>query len=146
MIDILKAVGDRGERALRRTLFGVAGAFLLVAALVFAGGALVEALAALMPRYAALGLGAMFLGAAALMFFLLARRKDAASPPAAAQTADTRRAFTLPRDWRGALHFALIEEAQERPARAAALAALAGLVLGALEGFDEAGKKKPHDA
>jgi FtsH-binding integral membrane protein len=146
MIDILKAVGDRGERAFRRTLYGVAGALLLVSALAFASAAIVEALTALMPRHAALGLGALFLLFAALVCFFFARPKAAPHAPALAQAANAPRAFTAPGDWRSALHLALIEEAQERPARAAALAALAGLVLGALEGFDEAGKEKPHDA
>lgn len=145
MIDILRAVGDRSERAVQRALFAVAGAGLLVAALGFASAAIVEALASLMPRYAALAIGALFLGLGAAILLALSRRKDA--PPAPPQTGTgSQAAFTAPGDWRSALHLALVEEAQERPARAAALAALAGLVLGALEGFDDARKEKPHDA
>jgi membrane-bound ClpP family serine protease len=142
MTGILRAVGERSERALRRGIFAFAGAGLVVVALGFAGAAMVEALAALMPRFAALGLASAALFVAAAILFSLARQKTAEKDPAP-KGAAALSAFASPGDWRGALNLALIEEAKEKPARAAALAALAGLILGVLEGLDEKGAAKP---
>ena len=132
MNDILRALGDRGERALRRSVWLFAGAGLIVIGLGFAGAALVEILVGILPRSAALGAATVFLLVVGAVCVSQASRKEPAPPR---QTT-----FAATGDWRGALNVALVEEARQRPARAAALAALAGLILGALEGLDEAKK------
>ena len=141
MIDLLRAIGEKSERAVRRSVWAFAGAGLAVLALGFAGAAAVEALAAVMPRYLALACGAI--GLLGLAAFCFARTKShnvaRATAPASPQPLA---AFSAGADWRAALNLALIEDARERPARAAALAALAGLILGALEGFEESQGKQ----
>ncbi len=137
MIGLLRAVGERGERALRRGVWSFAGAGLIVVALGFAGAAIVEALAAFLPRYAALGAATLFLLIAAAVCFSLASKKSDAAPADAPAPQSAQAAFAAPADWRSALNLALVEEAREKPARAAALAALAGLILGVLEGLDD---------
>jgi hypothetical protein len=132
MISLLRAVGARGEEALRRGVLAFAGAGLVVVSLGFAGAAIVEALSEILPRGGAFAVAALFLLIAASVCFSLSARRGAKAGAAP----DAQAAFAAPADWRSALHLALAEEAREKPARAAALAALAGLVLGALEGFD----------
>lgn len=141
MIDLFRAVSLRGEQALRRGAWSFAGVGLIVLAFGFGAAALVEALSAVIPRYAALGAAAFSLIIAAAVCFFLARGPGA-PPPAAPTAAAAQAAFAAPGDWRSALNRALIEEAREKPARAAALAALAGLILGVLEGLDDAPKAK----
>lgn len=151
MIDLFRFFGERGEQALRRSVLFFAGAGLVVIALGFCAAAIVEALGAVIPRYAALGAAAVFLLGAAAISFALARDPAKASPASgssasgASASSATQSAFSSPGDWRSALNFALIEEAREKPARAAALAALAGLILGVLEGLDDGknGKSGP---
>ncbi|NWG92127.1 MAG: hypothetical protein HXY21_06410 [Parvularculaceae bacterium] len=137
MNDILRALGDRGERALRRSVWLFAGAGLIVIGLGFAGAALVEILVGILPRSAALGAATAFLLVVGAVCVSQANRKE---PPASDPAPPRQAAFAATGDWRGALNVALAEEARQRPARAAALAALAGLILGALEGLDEAKK------
>jgi FtsH-binding integral membrane protein len=140
VIDILGAIGNRGERALRRSIWLIAGAGLVVIGLGFAAAALVEVLVAVLPRYAALGVATVFLLVVGAVCISQASRKGtSAADPAPPQQA----ASAAAGDWRGALNFALVEEARQRPARAAARAALAGLILGALDGLDEAKKEGP---
>lgn len=137
MIDLMRAIGERGETAVRRGLWAFAGAGLSVLALGFAAAAIVEGLAALMPRYLALGCGALALVVAAgLCFTRLIGHEDARANAPPAAPVPPLAAFGGA-DWKSALSLALVEEAREKPARAAALAALAGLILGALEGFEE---------
>jgi len=140
MIDLLRAIGERSESAVRRSLWAFAGAGLVVLAIGFAGAAMVEFLATLMPRYLALGCGALSMFILAAIFFAqVASHRQAAektaSPPAQPLAA------IGGADWKSALGLALVEEARDKPARAAALAALAGLILGALEGFEESRAK-----
>jgi hypothetical protein len=137
MIDLLRMIGARGEHAVRRGLWAFAGAGLAVLALGFAGAAMVEGLSLVMPRYLALGAAALALFiAAGICFARLAHHEKAGAqaPPAAAVHP---LAGLGAADWKSALSLALVEEAREKPARAAALAALAGLILGALEGFED---------
>lgn len=145
MIGFLRAIGERGENAVRQGLWAFAGAGLIVLALGFAAGALVEALTLLMPRYAALGCGALALLIAAAICFAKISRHQKALPvaPAAPPLASTFASMGGGADWKAALSLALVEEAREKPARAAALAALAGLILGALEGLEDLQAKKP---
>lgn len=136
MIGILRAIGARGENAVRRSLWAFAGAGLIILALGFLAGALVEFLATLMPLYLALGCGAIALFILAAIFFAqVARDKRAAEKSAPAPAHPL--AAIGGADWKSALGLALVEEARDKPARAAALAALAGLILGALEGFED---------
>lgn len=97
-----------------------------------------------MPHYAALGAAAAaLLLAAGFCFAHVGRHRDAdKSPPASAEAVASLNALGEG-DWRSALNLALVEEAREHPARAAALAALAGMMLGAIEGLDAAGAGKP---
>lgn len=141
MIDFLRIIGERGENAVRKGLLAFAGAGLILLALGFLAAALVDGLAMLMPLYLALGGGALLLFlAAGLCFARLAHQEKARAKAPPAASADPFAAFGGP-DWKSALGLALVEEAREKPARAAALAALAGLILGALEGFDESRTK-----
>lgn len=135
MIDILQAVEQRGAKAVRRLLLATAGAGLLALSAGFAGAALVDVLALQMPRYAALGAIAVTLLIGGILFLASARERKAS--PAPAEDADRLAALSsvAATDWRTALQLALVEDAQDRPARAAALAALAGLILGAMEGL-----------
>jgi hypothetical protein len=137
MIGLLRALGDKGERALRRSVWAFAGAGFIVLGLGFAGGALIELLARFVPHYAALGVGAVtLLMAGGFCFVRVGQHRDADNTPPASAAASASVQALGEGDWRSALNLALVEEAREHPARAAALAALAGLVLGAIEGFD----------
>lgn len=140
MIDIIRALGERGETAMRRGLWSLAGVSVFVLALGFLAGAAVEFLATLMPRFAALGLIGLLLAILALICFARAPRRHETPPAPSAVAALS--ALEQGGDWKSALQIALIDEARERPARAAALAALAGLILGALEGFNEQAMNK----
>ncbi len=133
MSDFLRAIGERGENAVRKSIWAFAGAGLIVLALGLAAAALVEALTLLMPLYAALGCGALALLIAAAICFAKLSRHEKAPPALPVQP------LTPPggADWKTALSLALVEEAREKPARAAALAALAGLIFGAVEGLEE---------
>jgi len=135
MIDVLQAVEQRGAKAVRRLLLATAGAGLLALSAGFAGAALVDMLALQMPRHAALGAIAATLLIGGILFLASARERKAS--PAPAEDADRRAALSsvAATDWRTALQLALVEDARNRPARAAALAALAGLILGAMEGL-----------
>ncbi|MEK7265717.1 MAG: hypothetical protein AAB227_06415 [Pseudomonadota bacterium] len=137
MIDLMRAIGERGENALRRSLWAFAGAGLLVLASGFAAAAIVDGLATLMPRYLALGLGALVLLIAAGVCFARLSRHAAAHAKAPSAAPASAFASLGGADWKSALSLALVEEARDKPARAAALAALAGLILGVLEGLDE---------
>lgn len=134
MIDLLRAIGERGESALRRGLWSFAGVGFIILTLGFLTGALVEFLAASWPRYAALGAGAAFPFIIALICFARAQRQHARQQSPAAASALSM--LENSGDWKLALQVALIDEARTRPARAAALAALAGLVLGVLDGLE----------
>lgn len=142
MIGVLRAIGERGEEALRRGVLSLAGAGLVVIAAGFAAAALVEALALIMPRGAALGAAALTLLIAGALCLSRAAKKQHATDEKPGPAAHHALAAAESGDWKRALNLALVEEARERPARAAALAALAGLILGALEGFEEAGRNK----
>jgi hypothetical protein len=135
MIGILQAVEQRGAKAVRRLLLATAGAGLLALSAGFAGAALADVLALQMPRYAALGAVAATLLIGGIVVLASARERKAS--PAPAEDADrlAARSSAAATDWRTALQLALVEDAQDRPARAAALAALAGLILGAMEGL-----------
>ena len=138
MIGFLRAIGERGEHVVQRSLWAFAGAGLVVMALGFAAAALVGALKLLMPLYAALGCGALALLIAAAICFAKISLHEKAPPVAAAPSlAPVFASIAGAADWKSALSLALVEEARDKPARAAALAALAGLILGALEGFEE---------
>jgi hypothetical protein len=133
MIGFLDALGEKGAKALRRTLLAATGAGFIILAAGFAGAALVDLLALAVPRYVALGGIAAVLLVGGLLFLAAAGDRKTADP---AQPIAGRLAAASPGaapDWRTALQLALVEEAQDRPARAAALAALAGLILGAME-------------
>lgn len=141
MIDILRIIGERGENAARKGLLAIAGAGLILLALLFLAAALVDGLAMVMPRYLALGGGALLLFlAAGACFARLAHDEKARAKAPPASSAHPLASFNGA-DWKSALGLALVEEAREKPARAAALAALAGLILGALEGFDDSRTK-----
>lgn len=136
MIDLVRMIGERSENAVRRGLWAFAGAGLAVLALGFAGAAMVEGLSLVMPRYLALGAAALALLAAAAICFSRLSHHESARAQAPTAAAVHPLAGLGGADWKSALNLALVEEARERPARAAALAALAGLILGALEGFE----------
>lgn len=135
---LLRAIGEKSARAVRRALLAFAGLALLVLAMGFASEALVDALASAMPRYLALcaiAAALLIVGAVCLM----AANSRPPAPPASRPPAEAVGAFSdgAPPDWKAALQLALAEDAQNRPARAAAMAALAGLILGALEGLNQ---------
>lgn len=99
MIGLLRAVGERGERALRRGVWSFAGAGLIVVALGFAGAAIVEALAAFLPRYAALGAATLFLLIAAAVCFRSPAKSPMRRPPT--RRLRSRRKPRLPRPLTG---------------------------------------------
>jgi len=137
MTGLFQAIGERGARAVRQTVLAFMGAGLVVLALGCASAALVDVLALSMPRYLALGaIAAVLLLAGGAC---LARAGAPSKAPAASSRAPAFAAASpvSPPDWRAALQLALVEDARNRPARAAALAALAGLILGAMEGLDQ---------
>jgi vacuolar-type H+-ATPase subunit I/STV1 len=140
MIDLFALARSKGEAALRRAAWAFAGAGLIVLALGFAAAAGVAALEIVAPDYVALAAGAAGLIICAAVCFARARPPgDAAPPPTAAEGS---LALDAPGpadadDWRGLLNAALAREAREKPARAAAIAAIAGLILGAIEALDE---------
>jgi hypothetical protein len=140
MIGLLRILSDRGERAARRGLSALVAAGLLVLALGFGAGAVVEALAEFLPRYAALGIVAFLLAVAAAIVLHRSRAAPSAAsaPPADVHPVVARRDV----DWRAAIEAALIRTAADEPARAAALAAMAGLVVGALDGLKDDGRGK----
>lgn len=143
MIGVIRAIGERGEEALRRGVLSFAGAGLIVVAAGFGAAALVEGLALIIPRAAALGVAALaLLIAGGVCLSRGAQKGHAAESEKAGADAHLALAAAESGDWKRALNLALVEEARERPARAAALAALGGLILGALEGFEEAGRKQ----
>lgn len=135
MIDIFEALGAKGAKAIRRSLFAFTGAGLLVLATGFTGAALVEFLVQVMPRYGALGAIALVLLVGGLSFLAAANARPAPLKTSGTPEALAAVSSTATSDWRTALQLALVEDAQNRPARAAALAALAGLILGAMEGL-----------
>lgn len=140
MIGLLRILSDQGERAARRGLSALAATGLLILALGFGAGAVVEALAEFVPRYAALGIIAALLAVAAAVLFHRSRAAPpaASAPPAAVHAASVRQDV----NWRATIEAALIRTAADEPARAAALAAVAGLLLGALDGLKDGGTGK----
>ncbi len=135
MIDIFEAVGAKGATAIRRLLLAFAGAGLLVVATAFAGAALVDVLSLTMPRYGALAVIALVLLVGGLGFLAAGSARREPSKTSGTPEALSAVSAAPSPDWRTALQLALVEDAQDRPARAAALAALAGLILGAMEGL-----------
>lgn len=144
MIGLLTAAREKGEAALKRASWSLAGAGLVVVGLGFAAGAVVAALETVAPAYVAYGVAAAGLVAAALFCFAQAQApaETGAARAAGSLDGDLGGAQLAPHggDWKSFLNEALAREARDKPARAAAIAAIAGLILGAIEGLDE---KKP---
>lgn len=141
MIDLLQSARAKGEAAIKRAVWAFAGAGLLVLAMGFAAAGLVEAFKLIAPAWAAFSLGAFFLLLAA---WFCGSRSHAPNPSSSAEGAlnlhneeGVAPLGSDASDWRHILNEALIRESQDKPARAAAIAAIAGLVLGAIEGLDE---------
>lgn len=139
MINMFRELERRGETALHKALWAFAGVSFTILALGLLGSAAAEALSLVMPRYAALGAGAAALAIfAAIAFAFAGRQGDHPNRDAKIAAPEGQQLSSRDNgDWRVALNLALIEEAREKPARAAALAALAGLILGAMEGLNE---------
>lgn len=139
MIGFLTAARAKGEEALKRATWSLAGAGLLVLALGFAAGAMVAALEIVAPPYIAYGAAALGLILAALFCFTRSRGPASHAPADAMGSVDGETAGLAPHggDWKSFLSEALQREAQDKPARAAAIAAIAGLILGAIEGLDQ---------
>jgi choline-glycine betaine transporter len=137
VIDLLKEARARSEEAVRSAAWGFAGGALLVLALGFAAAALVEALLMFVPSWAAFSAGAVLLLLAGSICFARSRAKNKAT---ALNLGDLHEQPPFSNgSWQALLNEALIRESREKPARAAAIAAIAGLVLGAIEGLDESG-------
>lgn len=141
MIDLLQSARAKGEEALKRAVWAFAGAALLVLALGFSAAAMVEALKLVVPVWAAFGAGAFAL---LVCGWICVSRSQAPNANAAVEGAlkldeagSGALADGVPSDWRGLLNDALIRESRDKPARAAAIAAIAGLILGAIEGLDQ---------
>lgn len=140
MIDLLQSARAKGEAAVKRAVWAFAAAGLIVVAVGFAAAALVEALKLVAPAWAAFAVGAIFL---LLAGWLCQTRAQAPSYNATvAGTLGLAESEEAPAsggdgDWRALLNDALIKESRDKPARAAAIAAIAGLILGAIEGLDD---------
>lgn len=140
MIDLLQSARARGEAAVKRAVWAFAGAGLMVLAIGFAAAGIVEMLKLVAPAWAAFSLGAVFLLLAA---GFCATRAQTPNTNATIEGAlnlngeDGKATPGLDGDWRQLLNEALIRESRDKPARAAAIAAIAGLILGAIEGLDE---------
>jgi len=144
MIGLLQSARAKGEAAVKRAVWAFAGAGLLVLAMGFAAAGLVEALKLIAPAWAAFSVGAIFLLLAA---WLCGSRSEAPNQNSSAEGALNlgneeagARLASDESDWRQLLNEALIRESRDKPARAAAIAAIAGLILGAIEGLDENGR------
>ena len=134
MIPLLDALRHKSETALRSALLGAAAAGLFVLALGFAAGAIVLLLSKIMPLWGALLVGAGALAAAAIIALAAsgAKPKVAAQPPA--PTAAGLLGLAAQSGSLKDLILRLAEhEARSNPAAAAAIAAAAGLLLGALD-------------
>jgi hypothetical protein len=138
MIGLFAGLRGMGEAAMARARWSLAGAGLGVLALGFAAGAVVALLDLVAPTFVAFGAAALGLMAAAAICLARARAPDAISQPCARGSLDADAGGAAPADgdWRTLLNAALEREAREKPARAAAIAAIAGLILGAVEGLD----------
>ncbi|NWG70911.1 MAG: hypothetical protein HXY23_04770 [Parvularculaceae bacterium] len=140
MIDLLQSARAKGEAAVKRAVWAFAAAGLIVLAAGFAAASVVEALKLVAPAWAALALGATFL---LLAGWLCQTRAQAPNPNATVEGTlslggpDGAPAGGAEGDWRALLNDALIKESRDKPARAAAIAAIAGLILGAIEGLDD---------
>ena len=141
MIDLLHTARSRGEAAVRRAVWAFAGAGLLVTAAAFVAAGLVAALNLVIPLWAA------FAAAASLLLFTAAIcvARSRAPNPGAGQNAGVEGSPSgagapngaMHGDWQSLLNDALIRESRDKPARAAAIAAIAGLILGAIDGLDD---------
>ncbi|MEQ1930520.1 MAG: hypothetical protein ABL957_08300 [Parvularculaceae bacterium] len=147
MIDLLHSARARGEAAVRRAVWALAGAGLLVTAAAFVAAGLVAALNLVIPLWAA------FAAAASLLLFTAAICVARSRAPNTSQNSGynvgenagvegSPSGAGAPNgaahgDWQSLLNDALIRESRDKPARAAAIAAIAGLILGAIEGLDD---------
>lgn len=140
MIDLLQSARARGEAAVKRAVWAFAGAGLMVLAVGFAAAGIVEMLKLVAPTWAAFSLGAAFLLLAAWFCVTRAQTPNANATMEGALNLNEEEGKATPGldgDWRKLLNEALIRESRDKPARAAAIAAIAGLILGAIEGLDD---------
>lgn len=135
MIRFFESLKHKGEHALRAALLSAAGGGLLVLAIGFAAGALVLLLTAVMPLWGALLVGAGVLAVlAALALSAAAARPKAPEPDASTAPATALLALAAQSGSVKDIVLRLAEhEARTNPAAAAAIAAAAGLLLGALD-------------
>lgn len=138
MIDLLQSARRRGEAALRRGAWTFAGAGLFVLGCGFAAAALVAAIRIVAPAYVAFGAAAIGLVIAASVCVARAQAPRDDAPAELGTLSAEAGAVADDSDWRSLLNEALMREARDKPARAAAIAAVAGLILGAIEGLDDA--------
>jgi hypothetical protein len=134
MTRLLQSMRASGEAAWRRAQWAFAGVGIGVIALGCATAALVDGLMTVAPPYVAFAAAALFLLGAAI--FCLSRAGGADAPTNGAVQGSLAPGSD-DGDLRTLLNSALLKEAMEKPARAAAIAAIAGLILGAVEALDE---------
>ena len=136
MINLLQEARARGEAAMKRAVWGFAAAGLLVIAAGFVAAGAVAGLMEVAPAWAAFAIGALPLLALALFCLARARGPNANAAVEGALRLDEGMHPANDADWRTLLDGAIAAEAREKPARAAAIAAIAGLILGAIEALD----------
>jgi len=138
MIGFLQSLELRGEQTAARLTWALIGAGLVIAAAGFAAAAGVDALALAMPRYAAQAIVAVVLILIAAIAFARAHTHHSRQPRRSeVDKAFAERLAAAPGDAGlvDTINHLLTEEARASPAKAAALAALAGLIVGALDGL-----------
>lgn len=125
---------------MRSAAYVLIGAILAAGAALLGAGALIAALAMVLPVWAALLIGAGSLATGAAIAFSMTRRegvRKAATAALAAVDGEAAPVRPAPRGWKDVILHALETEARTSPAKAAALAVIAGIAVGAMDAIDD---------
>lgn len=137
MFRLFRVVKEEGEDALRRTVWMLCAALLLITAIGFIAAATAFALSTMMPMWASLLISAGGILAISLVCLVFADRDHHHSQPPAQPAPSPMTSLFRSGLVDRTTQALLLEKVKTRPASVLAIAAAAGLAVAALDAFDD---------